>query len=360
MRTDVAGELPKAVSLQVTDACNLRCRMCYEWGDTGIYSRPDGLRKAAVLDLELAKRIVDELESVRPFYSLFGGEPLMYPGLEELIRTIKQAGSFIDTPTNGTLLEKHAAMLVETGFDYVRVSLDGPRDIDDRQRGEGSYDKAMTGIAALQREKRKAGSDTPMIGIIYTVTPENHTSLERFFLHDLDLDAIGPVTIQMQNYVTPDMGEAYARLLRTKFDLSNERYWRSLLRSPADFAEMDTAELSRQANLVCERLQALGKPVQFLPPTLTEGSLDAYFAARWTEMADTYTHCSVPWLSADVTARGELASCHVFYDLVMGSLYEHSFEDLWNSERYRTFRAHMRSEGLMPICYGCCILYLAN
>src|SRR5512139_698753 len=188
MRTDIAGELPRAVSLQVTEACNLRCRMCYEWGDTGIYSRPDGPRKAAVLDLELAKRVVDELAPVRPYYSLFGGEPLMYPGLEELVRAIKQAGSFIDTPTNGTLLAKHAAMLVETGFDYVRVSLDGPRDIDDRQRGAGSYDEAMAGIAALQREKRETGNTVPMVGIIYTVTPENHTSLERFFLRDLDLD----------------------------------------------------------------------------------------------------------------------------------------------------------------------------
>ncbi len=353
-------ELPKSISLQVTDACNLRCKMCYEWGETGIYTRPDGLRKASVLDLELVKRVVRELEPAQPSYSLFGGEPLMYPGLEELVRTVKRAGSFIDTPTNGTLLRKHAAMLVDTGFDFVRVSLDGPRDINDRQRGAGSYDEAMAGIAALQREKRAAGRETPWVGIIYTITPENHAALEQLFLHDLDLDPITTVTIQMQNYVTPEMGAAYARLLRSEFGLANERYWRALMRTPDDFTGIATLELARQAERVREHLQALGKGVQFLPPTLTAESLDAYCGARWDEMADKYTSCCVPWLAADITATGELAPCHVFYDLVMGNLHEHSFTALWDGEPYRKLRAHMQKEGLMPICAGCCILYLAN
>ncbi len=360
MNTEIAQGLPKSISLQVTDACNLRCTMCYDWGETGIYTRSDGPRKASVLDLELAKRVVRELEPARPMYSLFGGEPLLYPGLEELVRTVKDAGSLIDTPTNGTLLRQHAAMLVDVAFDLVRVSLDGPRAINDRQRGAGSYDAAIDGIAALQREKRAAGKDSPLVGIIYTVTPENHAAIEQLFLHDLDLDAIDTVTIQMQNYVTPEMGAAYARLLRSEFGLSSERYWRALLRSPGDFTGIATAELARQANRVRQHLQVRGKAVQLLPPTLTAASLDAYCAARWDEMADTYTGCCVPWLAADITASGELAPCHVFYDLVMGNLHEHSFTALWNGERYRKLRAHMQKAGLMPICAGCCILYLAN
>ena len=47
-------------------------------------------------------------------------------------------------------------------------------------------------------------------------------------------------------------------------------------------------------------------------------------------------------------------------DLVMGSLHEHTFDQLWNGERYRRFRAYMDTHGLMSICPGCCILFLAG
>ncbi|UCD57460.1 MAG: radical SAM protein [Candidatus Hydrogenedentota bacterium] len=352
--------LPTAVSLHLTEVCNLRCKMCYAWGETGRYIDPEAGRKPMALDLELVKRIVRELAPAQPTYSLFGGEPLIYPHLEEVIRAIKEAGSFIDTPTNGTLLARHAAMLVQTRFDSVRVSIDGTREVNDSQRGKGSFKKAMAGIEALHREKQKAGTSAPIISIIYTVTPENHLSVEEFFLHDINLSAIDWVTIQMQNFLTEKMGEAYARLLRSKFGLTSDRYWRAMVRTPEDFGEMNTIELAHQVNMVCRRFEELGKNVLLLPPTFSPENLTAYLEARWGSMTDTYRTCAVPWNAADVTATGDLSPCHVFYDLVMGNLYEHSFEELWNSAPYRSFRAHIERHGLLSICPGCCILYLAG
>jgi MoaA/NifB/PqqE/SkfB family radical SAM enzyme len=221
--------------------------MCYYWGETGRYVHTDARKKPAVLDIGLAKRIVEELAPAQPSYSLFGGEPLMYPHLEELIRAIHDAGSRVDTPTNGTLLERNAQMLVETGFDSVRISLDGPSDISNSQRGAGSYEKAVAGIQVLHEEKQKAGSATPIISIIYTVTPENHTSIDQLFLHDLDLSTLGWVTIQMQNFLTQPMGDAYARMLESEFGITSDLFWKAFVRDPIDFAEMDVAELVRRA-----------------------------------------------------------------------------------------------------------------
>ncbi len=88
----------------------------------------------------------------------------------------------------------------------------------------------------MQREASvQKFSKRPSIGIIYTVTAENHLAVEDFFLRDLDLGPISWVTIQMQNFVTQEMGEAYSELLRDEFDLSRERYWRAMLRSPNSF-----------------------------------------------------------------------------------------------------------------------------
>ena len=353
-------DLPTGVTLQLTEVCNLRCRMCYEWGETGRYSNAKVERRPAVLDLELVRRVVAELTPARPTYYLFGGEPFMYPHLENVILAIKQAGSPVDTPTNGTLLAKHAVMLVQTGFDSVRVSIDGPREVNDFQRGKGSYDRVMAGIETLHRERQKAAVSTPIISIIFTVTPENHLSVEEFFLRDIDLSAVDWVTIQMQNFLTDRMGKAYARMLKSGFGLASDRYWRALVRSPEDFNEMDAVELARQVNSVCRRFEELGKNVLLLPPTFSADNLTAYVRANWGGMTDTYRKCSIPWNSVDVIATGELAPCHVFYDLVMGNLYEHTFEELWNGERYRSFRAQMERQGLMSICPGCCILYMAG
>ena len=360
MADDLKLDLPSSITFHLTEACNLRCKMCYYWGETGRYVNTGARKKPAILDIGLAKRIIDELEPAKPSYSLFGGEPLMYPHLEELIRAIHDAGSQVDTPTNGTLLERNAEMLVENGFDSVRVSLDGPSEISNSQRGAGSYEKAVAGIQALHEEKQKAGSAKPIISIIYTVTPENHTSIEQLFLHDLDLSTLGWVTIQMQNFLTQPMGEAYARMLESEFGITSDHFWKAMVCDPAIFADMDVAELVRQVQTVCDSLQEMGKGTLLLPPTFSVENLDAYLKAEWSQMTDLYRGCVVPWSSADVTASGDVAPCHVFYDFVVGNLNENSLEDIWNGENYRKFRDYMKSHGLMSICPGCCILFLAG
>jgi len=349
---------PLSLALHLTEACNLRCKMCYEWGETGAFSTGRDGAKPKFIDFDALKGVIDELAPRRPYYSLFGGEPLMYPKLEELIVAMKEAGSFIDTPTNGTLLEKNAEMLVRTGFDVARVSIDGPREINDAQRGKGSYDRAMAGIEALHRAKQKSKSRSPSIQIIYTVTPENHLAIERFFLEDLYLPAIDMVSIQTQNFLTREMGEAYGKMIESEFGETGGRYWKGLTRPTDDFRDMDFAELSRQANLVRRRLAEQKKNTLFLPPTFSEQNLAAYFSADWGEMTDKYSKCPVPWAGADITAAGDVAPCHVFYDLTMGNVHEQSFTDIWNGERYNKFRDHIANSGLMSICHGCCILYL--
>jgi radical SAM protein with 4Fe4S-binding SPASM domain len=240
------------------------------------------------------------------------------------------------------------------------VSLDGPREINDAQRGKGSFEKATAGMQAVFEEKQKAGSASPILSVSYTVTADNYLSIEQFFLRELNLEAIDWVTIQSQNFITEKMGLAYARLLETKFDITSEKYWRSMVRAREDVPAMDTVELARQVNEVQRRLAELGKNVLLLPPTFSPENLAAYFSMIWADMTDTYAKCAIPWTGLDITADGNVAPCHIFYDLVMGNIYENSFEDIWNGEPYRKFRAHMERYGLMPICPGCCVLYLAG
>ncbi|MCP4683220.1 MAG: radical SAM protein [Desulfobacterales bacterium] len=353
-------DLPLSVVLHLTETCNLRCKMCYYWGDKGAYSSNASKEKPKIMELDLIRDLVNEVKQKKPLYSLFGGEPLMHPQIEDVVIAIKEAGSVIDTPTNGTLLEKHAQMLVDTGFDMVRVSIDGPREINDGQRGKGTFDKAMAGIEAVRKLREKTGSMTPDLQVIFTVTQENYREIETFFLKELDLSIISKATIQMQNFLTRQMGEDYAVMLDELYHIKSDRYWKGMVRPDDEFVDIDPLELARQVNAVVMKFTESGKQVTLHPRVFTPENLSAYLSAEWNKMTERYSMCPVPWFGVDIVANGDVAPCHVFYDLVMGNLHEKSFSEIWNSPEYQSLRSYMKEHKLMPICHGCCILYLAG
>lgn len=352
--------LPRNITLHLTENCNLRCRMCYYWGENGAYVTSQAKDKPEFLDFGIIKKLIRDLANVYPSYSLFGGEPLLYPYFEELVEEIKKYDSYIDTPTNGTLLSENARMLVEKEFDLIRISIDGPQDINDKQRGKGSYNKAMKGLSDLVETKNKKKAKKPLIDIIYTITPENYLTIEDFFLEELDISKINHITVQMQNYITKEMGEDYAEFLRKDFGIQSDIYWKGLVRSPRVFNEIDIVELCRQVNNVRNYYTRRNKNTMLLPPSFNLQNLKAYLSSNWGQMTDVYEKCFVPWVSTDIVANGDVTPCHVFYDLVLGNLYENSITEIWNGEKYKKFRAYMESNKFMPICPGCCILYLSG
>jgi len=352
--------LPRNITLHLTENCNLRCKICYYWGETGAYSTSQTKQKPKTLDFAIVRNLIRELAIAKPTYSLFGGEPLLYPYFEELIDEIKKNNSFVNTPTNGTLLSDNAELLVKKEFDLVRVSLDGPRDINDKMRGVGSYEKAIQGINDLFEVKEKNKAKKPLIDIIYTVTPDNFLTIEEFFLQDLNISKIDRITIQMQNYITKQMGEDYAEFLSSEFGIQSDTYWKGLVRLPSEFNEIDRTESSRQVNRVRTYYSSQNKYVALLPPTFSSQNLEAYLTSNWDQMTDVYEKCIIPWVSTEIVANGDVAPCHIFYDLVLGNLHENSIVDIWNGEKYKRFRDYMESKKFMSICPGCCILYLAG
>jgi radical SAM protein with 4Fe4S-binding SPASM domain len=310
------------------------------------------------MDLELIKSITNEFSSKKALYSLFGGEPFLHPQIREIIRVIKDSGGIVDTPTNGTLLMKYAPMLIQSEFDTLRISLDGPEEINDMQRGRGSYSRALEGIKKVHELKTLKNAKRPIISLIFTITPLNYAHIEQFLLDDLILEHIDWVTIQMQNYITDQMAREYAEFLHTTFSMKSTSYCSSLIRDPKHFESIDISKIVEQVDKISRRYTELGKNVLLEPPTYSEKNLNAYLSANWKEMEDQYKTCTVPWRAIDITVDGDVAPCHIFYDLTMGNLHEKSFHEIWNGEDYRKLRAYMKGNDFIPICPGCCILFL--
>lgn len=344
---------PRWIVLQLVEACNLRCRMCYEWGDRGVYRHVEA---PAQLDFEIIERIVRECESTRPYFELFGGEPFLHPRIDDVIRCILDGGSVLGIPTNGTLIQDHADTLV--GGDPVRVwvSLDGPEEINDQQRGQGSFRRAMAGIEAILEARERGGHRYPQLGITYIVTPRTAAHVLRCFHGSLDLARLDFVSIVLENFATSGECDAYERVVVDEFGGSSARFARGYLRDPGYFRGIDCRDLSQQIAEV--RRSCIESGVAFFTnPTATDTTnLEHYFAARWHRLADRRSRCAFPWMYAEVTARGELATCHSFYDITFGNLRERSILDVWQGEGVERVRNRLRG-GLFPICTACCRYY---
>ncbi len=83
-----------------------------------------------------------------PFLNITGGEPLLRPGMIELMKTIHMLGYHWGMTSNGTLITPQvAAKLKEAGIYSIGLSLDGTRETHDWfRRTRGGYDKAIAAV----------------------------------------------------------------------------------------------------------------------------------------------------------------------------------------------------------------------
>ena len=109
---------PMYAQVVVTDNCNLTCTYCDEYS-----------RGAPSVPLAVLKKRVDALDHLGVIvYDFLGGEPLMNPGLPELLAhtKAKRGGcNVITVITNGFFLTKLVIeKLNDSGLDYMQVSID--------------------------------------------------------------------------------------------------------------------------------------------------------------------------------------------------------------------------------------------
>lgn len=143
--------MPKIDYLRISliDKCNFRCQYCM----------PEGIELNYVLNQELLsnQEIVALVRDVfMPLgftkFRLTGGEPLLRPGVVDLVRDIAKlpATEDIALTTNAFLLEKLAQPLYDAGLKRINISLDSliPKTFDQitGNRGKSRWQQTWQGI----------------------------------------------------------------------------------------------------------------------------------------------------------------------------------------------------------------------
>jgi len=146
--------LLKQIYFYLTEGCNLACRHCWLTP-----KHQTGTRAYPSLSLRLFDKILEEAEPLGlSVIKLTGGEPLLHPGIHEILERIKTRQIPLSIETNGVLCTPELAEKITACKNpLIAVSLDGAdAETHDHVRGvPGSFDRAVEGIKNLVKAGAK-------------------------------------------------------------------------------------------------------------------------------------------------------------------------------------------------------------
>ena len=333
------------VYFKLTGACNLRCKMCGQYGDKGVMNSCAAEENKKLLPLETWKKFVDEIAPKKPVTYIWGGEPFLYPDIMPLCKYMVDKGLFLSVNTNGTLMERHAEQIVRDKWSALFVSLDAFRDVNDELRGKGSYDKVIAGFRAINREKEKQGAKYPMLGIVTVVTNKNYLDLANL------AEASREYNIQLHiynlgTYTNDGIVASQKRFMKNKLD--------------TDIDCLEAYNTGYNLGIDGQRLHSIlhdiqeknyGHPI-ITVPTLNPEKTHIYYSQLEIPVRN---HCIVPWCQANVNYNGDVHFCADYPDYILGNIKEQSFKDIVNGDRANLFRKtiHECEGGMFPGCLRC-------
>jgi MoaA/NifB/PqqE/SkfB family radical SAM enzyme len=133
---------PLLVQIVPMRRCNLACTYCNEYDKT---SEP--------VPLTVMLRRIDRLAELKSaIVTISGGEPMMHPDLDAIIRRIRERGMLAGLITNGFYLgEERIRRLNDAGLEYLQISIDNVEPDEVSQKSLKTLDKKLQHLAAFAR-----------------------------------------------------------------------------------------------------------------------------------------------------------------------------------------------------------------
>ena len=191
------------LTLQVTQACNLRCSYCVYSDVNNDLQRAHSAKR---MTLEMAKKAVDffwehSIDSPSVNIGFYGGEPLLE--MQLIKNVIEYAEKMFlgkelsfNITSNGTLLNEDIIEYFIEKNVKLTISLDGPKEIHDKYRrfaanGKGSFEVVFDNINIL-RKKYPEYFNTIIFNMV--VNPQNDFTYTNTFFQENDYLKSGNVS----------------------------------------------------------------------------------------------------------------------------------------------------------------------
>ena len=179
MKQKIKGvkKFPLIVELEPLFACNLACPGC------GKIQEPASMLKQR-MPVEQAVGAI--MESGAPMVSIAGGEPLMHPQIDEIVRQLVAKKKFVYLCTNGLLLKRHIHKFKPSPYFAWVVHLDGLKEAHDRAVDkEGGFEGAVEAIKLAREAGFKVNTNTTFFN---TDTAQSVIDVLDYLNDDLKVD----------------------------------------------------------------------------------------------------------------------------------------------------------------------------
>jgi radical SAM protein with 4Fe4S-binding SPASM domain len=351
-----AMEYPDEVGIQLTNRCNLRCKHCFQWNDSGFYHHFDRRTQNGEISFAVVDKILKETSEVKSNLYLWGGEPLCYGEWGALAAALEKDPRWTVFCTNGVDIETQLDSILKiSGQLAMLISVDGFETENDAVRGRGTYRKVMTNIDLLLDLKRK--------GIYQGEVSVNCVIGEKMIgqLYDLALmfeaRGINSLYFCFPWYIPETAATRMDQFFREQFDwlrpldqngkASWHSYTYTLNPGVLEALMADLARINGRTWKIRLRYQ----------PALESGEIRNFVAGRGEVPAQNRTQCVAITNRMNVMPDGKVTACKLFPEFEIGDLNTDSVIQVWKSLEFQKIR-NIVSRGLMPVCSKCVLLYL--
>jgi len=324
--------------------------MCSQWGESGSAKYYDRQTLYEHLEKETIHSLIDDLSSWKPTITLFGGEPMMYRGVFDLVRYIKSAGMRCNMITNGVMLEHFAYEIIDSAVDEIIWSLDGPEEIHDSIRGRrGTFQKAVKGIKKLTEIRNNHAQNKPVVNINSTIFETNYLLLRDTIKAVEELD-IKTLTFHHLIFLSRSQYLEHNSDFNKYYGVSCTD-WEGFILD--DLPKIDPQRLLNNIRTI--EKDSFRIPVHFYP-NFTDEEILRYYSEFNFEPSSYKSRCLSAWMVAYIMPDGDVRPCYLF-NLSLGNIKEKQFTEIWREGRYREFRRVTKTLGKYPACQRCTELY---
>lgn len=299
--------LPLNVTISPSPKCNSRCLTCNIW-----------MKREDELTLDEWDRVLASLGRAPYWFTISGGEPLMYPHVVELAERVYRhcRPGIINIPTNGILpsiperVERIARACPESQL-IVNLSLDGV----------GAKHDWIRGVAGnFQKFEERLGQLLELRGRVPNLTVGIHSVVSTFSVGHLD-ELIAYADRSGADQFITEIAEPRVELDTVGLPItpSRDAYAKAIDRLSAYVASKRYTGMARVTEALRLEYYALVK--------------------RILEEEDQVIDCYAGWASAQIYANGSVWPCCVRAD-DLGNLRDHDydFKRIWFGEKLREVR----------------------
>jgi MoaA/NifB/PqqE/SkfB family radical SAM enzyme len=319
---------PVCLYLEVTNRCNLLCTTCPR---TYVELEPP-----ADMSWELFTKIVDQVPDISRAVMHGVGEPMLVKNLPKMVRYLKDRGVYVLFNTNGTVLsEKNGRALIDAGLDELRVSLDASNAKSYlKVRGKDYFHRILRNVKAFRAMQEREGHDRPRVSAWLTGLKETIEELPDFVRIAA---GIGVKEVYLQRLVFFDHDTVgLARPDQALFEQVAKDETRYLQEAEA---------VAKSLGLTFSASGAASEPGMSLAKKRDDNP---------------WSLCRRPWTVMYFTANGRALPCciapfsqHGYENYTLGDATQDSLRDIWNGERYQSFRAGLLSDTPPQACANC-------